>query len=248
MPTALSISSSVSLSGSPFCLPLASASVAPGVLSHRAQSPARKWIILDLEVLAALQQANKYLLQFAPLPPPPIQPHLDNETAHKVAHVSLLYRHSLSQYGGKKSQSGRTCVHSIYKVSQVCSNGAERVRRGSSGFCQQWADQTWEEDAAGWGCVGQRRPISLVFKLGTRLLVEKHTRAANMFTCACDFYVTFTRHCAERVEIEGTGWLLHRQGVLFGTWRPYIESHYFNVTAEKFWIITCHFVYYNKMW
>lgn len=66
MPTALSISSSVSLSGFPFCLPLASASVALHLLSHRAQSPARKWIILDLEVSAALKQANKYLLQFGP--------------------------------------------------------------------------------------------------------------------------------------------------------------------------------------
>lgn len=161
MPTALSISSSVSLSGSPFCLPLSCASVAPGVLSHRAQSSARNWIILDLEVLAALQQDNKYLLLlvfFSPLD-------LDNETAHKVAHVSLLFRHPSSPYAGKTTtfaQPGRTCVLLIYKETQVCWDHilwkAEQVAEGAQGFlnkepirrqCTQWDKEQRRCNSAG---------------------------------------------------------------------------------------------------
>lgn len=85
-------------------------------------------------------------------PPPSNPPHLDNETAHKVAHVSLLYRRSFSQYAGKNpSLDALAC---IWFTSKPCLLGAhpfkksEQVGRGSSGFRQQRrADQIWAEDA-----------------------------------------------------------------------------------------------------
>lgn len=74
---------------------------------------------------------------------------LDNETAHKVAHVSLLYRHPSSPYAEKKKNIYPAWTHlrafdlqgnpGLLRPHPLKSRAG---RRGSSGLPEQRADQT----------------------------------------------------------------------------------------------------------
>lgn len=121
-----------------------------------------------------MPQANKIP---SPIWPPENPPHLDNESAHRGAHVILLCRRSFSQCDGKKrSHFDSPGAPTLFR--------ARRLRKLSRFADGAQSSLSIEKMMQQCRLLKMCRPV---FKCGPRPLAEKDTGAANMFICACEF-------------------------------------------------------------